>query len=119
MWMQLYISVVVNRDSSLGTAMVLEWPGDVKSPALLCEQVMALCWAADLQGEGASRWQARTSGSFYCSGQPLAFLWLLFLLCCKSLMAVTLCFSLHRGDTTNVTKNPPGCDLLACGFSPL
>lgn len=37
MWTQLHISVVVNRDSPLGTAMVLEWPGDVKSPALLCE----------------------------------------------------------------------------------
>lgn len=35
------------------------------------------------------------------------------------LMAVTLCFSLPRGDTTDVTKNLPGCDVLACGFSPL
>lgn len=56
---------------------------------------------------------------FYWSGQLLAFLCLLFLSCCKSLMAVTLCFSLPRGDTTDVTKNLPGCDVLACGFSPL
>ena len=38
---------------------------------------------------------------------------------CKSLvdvvLAVTLCFSFHRGDITDVTKNLAGCDVLACG----
>lgn len=32
---------------------------------------------------------------------------------------LSLCFSFHRGDITDVTKNPSRCDVLACGFSPL
>lgn len=70
----------MRQDSPLETDVVLEWPGDLESPTLLCEQVTALRWAADLQREGAARWwRTRISSSFCGSGQPLPFLLLLSL----------------------------------------